>query len=62
MEHELEDSSASATQNAVFDETGHFLIYSTLLGIKIVNIETNRVVRVSLLAECWIAPAFPVLT
>ncbi|KAJ1554925.1 hypothetical protein HK405_003717, partial [Cladochytrium tenue] len=35
----------AATVNAVFDESGHFVIYPTLLGIKIVNIETNRVVR-----------------
>lgn len=47
MEHELEASpTAAATQNAVFDETGHFLVYASLLGIKVVNIETNRLVRV----------------
>lgn len=47
MEHELEASpGAAATQNAVFDETGHFLVYASLLGIKVVNVETNRLVRV----------------
>ena len=46
MEHELEASPVTSTQNAVFDETGHFLLYSSLLGIKVVNVETNRVVRV----------------
>jgi len=46
VEHELEASPVTSTQNAVFDETGHFLIYSSLLGIKVVNVETNRVVRV----------------
>ncbi|ORY51823.1 hypothetical protein BCR33DRAFT_752713 [Rhizoclosmatium globosum] len=35
----------SATANAVFDESGHFIIYASVLGIKIVNIETNRVSR-----------------
>lgn len=46
MEHELEASSASLRQNAVLDETGHFLLYTTLLGIKLVNIETNKVIKV----------------
>ncbi|KAI5121089.1 hypothetical protein M0805_008602 [Coniferiporia weirii] len=31
--------------NAVWDETGNFVIYPTLLGIKVVNIVTNRVVQ-----------------
>eukprot|EP01132_Coremiostelium_polycephalum_P007544 gene7544-9275_t len=31
--------------NAIFDETGNFLIYPTLIGIKFVNIITNKVVR-----------------
>ncbi|KAL9935267.1 hypothetical protein V8E36_005615 [Tilletia maclaganii] len=34
---------ASAT--AVFDESGNFLIYATMLGIKIVNVVTNKVSR-----------------
>ncbi|KAJ3107107.1 hypothetical protein HDU97_004800 [Phlyctochytrium planicorne] len=46
-EKEIEKKGGQAsTANAIFDESGHFLIYSTLLGIKIVNIETNKVVRV----------------
>ncbi|CAG9462896.1 unnamed protein product [Pedinophyceae sp. YPF-701] len=32
--------------NAVFDESGHFVIYATLLGIKVVNIVSNKVSRV----------------
>ncbi|THH20079.1 hypothetical protein EW146_g1181 [Bondarzewia mesenterica] len=31
--------------NAVWDESGAFILYPTLLGIKVVNIVTNRVVR-----------------
>ncbi|KAH8104727.1 hypothetical protein BXZ70DRAFT_611890 [Cristinia sonorae] len=31
--------------NAIWDETGAFVIYPTLLGIKVVNTVTNRVVR-----------------
>ncbi|KAJ3210399.1 Peptidyl-prolyl cis-trans isomerase cyp15 [Dinochytrium kinnereticum] len=45
-EKELEKKGGqSLTVNAVFDETGNFLIYPSLLGIKIVNIETNKVSR-----------------
>ncbi len=32
--------------NVVFDNTGHFIIYPGLVGVKIVNVETNRVCRV----------------
>lgn len=35
----------SATVNAIFDESGNFIIYPTLLGIKVLNIHTNKVVR-----------------
>lgn len=31
--------------NAVFDESGNFLIYGSLVGIKILNLVSNRVVR-----------------
>ncbi|KZT09132.1 peptidyl-prolyl cis-trans isomerase [Laetiporus sulphureus 93-53] len=31
--------------NAIWDETGAFVLYPTLLGIKVVNTVTNRVVR-----------------
>jgi len=31
--------------NAVFDESGHFLLYATLTGIKLVNLITRRVIR-----------------
>ncbi|KAJ7600641.1 hypothetical protein C8J56DRAFT_1010469 [Mycena floridula] len=31
--------------NAIWDESGAFIIYPSLLGIKVVNIVTNRVVR-----------------
>ncbi|CEJ00692.1 Putative Peptidyl-prolyl cis-trans isomerase cyp15 [Rhizopus microsporus] len=45
VERELEKSSQSRFVNAVFDESGNFIIYGSLLGIKIVNIRTNKVVR-----------------
>ena len=34
------------TSNAIFDESGHFLAYTTLIGIKIINLETNKVSRI----------------
>ncbi|KAI8820990.1 uncharacterized protein EV422DRAFT_496207 [Fimicolochytrium jonesii] len=47
LEREIEKikGGQSATVNAIFDETGNFVIYPTLLGIKVVNITTNKVVR-----------------
>jgi hypothetical protein len=32
--------------NAVFDESGNFLVYPTLTGIKVVNLVTNQVSRI----------------
>ncbi|BEJ15987.1 hypothetical protein CspHIS471_0505920 [Cutaneotrichosporon sp. HIS471] len=37
---------ALRTANAVWDESGNMLLYATLLGIKVVNTVTNKVVRV----------------
>lgn len=54
VEHELDSSPAAQSLNAVFDETGYFLIYPSLLGIKVVNIETNRVVKVRV-SFCFIS-------
>ncbi|BEJ08398.1 hypothetical protein CcaverHIS641_0504830 [Cutaneotrichosporon cavernicola] len=38
---------ALRTANAVWDESGNMLLYATLLGIKVVNTVTNKVVRVT---------------
>ncbi|KAI8053441.1 hypothetical protein BDF22DRAFT_725943 [Syncephalis plumigaleata] len=46
VDRELESSSQAQMMNAVFDESGHFLLYPTLLGIKVVNTHTNRVVQI----------------
>jgi peptidylprolyl isomerase domain and WD repeat-containing protein 1 len=32
--------------NVIFDETGHFIIYGSILGTKVINTYTNRVVKV----------------
>ena len=46
-ERELEASGdAMALSNLSFDESGHFLVFGTLKGIKVVNVVTNKVVRV----------------
>ena len=31
---------------AVFDESGYFVMYATMLGIKILNLHTNRISRI----------------
>ncbi|KAI8148410.1 peptidyl-prolyl cis-trans isomerase cyp15 [Fennellomyces sp. T-0311] len=45
VDRELEKSQAANYVNAVFDESGNFIVYATLLGIKFVNIRTNKVAR-----------------
>ena len=45
IERDLDRSDAFAFSNAVFDDSGHFLLYATLVGIKILNLRTNHVVR-----------------
>ncbi|GMF16486.1 unnamed protein product [Phytophthora lilii] len=44
VERELANSDVKS--NCVFDESGHFILYPTLAGIKVLNIETNKVVKV----------------
>eukprot|EP01052_Picozoa_sp_SAG31_P010361 SAG31_NODE_566_length_14037_cov_32.372148_9_plen_553_part_00 len=42
----MEQTNDSQQQaNAVFDESGNFILYSTMLGIKVVNIKTHQVAR-----------------
>jgi len=45
VERELETPGNPASQ-VIFDETGHFILYPTLLGIKIVNLVTNRILKI----------------
>jgi peptidylprolyl isomerase domain and WD repeat-containing protein 1 len=40
-----------AKPNAVFDESGNFILYPTMLGIKVVNLANNKVVKVVGLVE-----------
>ncbi|XVF69132.1 hypothetical protein PTKIN_Ptkin11bG0056200 [Pterospermum kingtungense] len=46
VEKEIEKTEMAPQPNAVFDESSNFLIYATLLGIKIVNLHTNKVARI----------------
>ncbi|KAJ1209584.1 hypothetical protein NDU88_004958 [Pleurodeles waltl] len=46
VERELEKVDAIRLINIIFDETGHFVLYGTMLGIKVINVETNRCVRI----------------
>lgn len=45
-ERDLEKSDSLSYANISFDFSGHFILYPTMLGIKLVNIETNRCVRI----------------
>ena len=42
-ERELQHTTDAPASNALFDQTGHFLLFPTAVGIKILNVETNRV-------------------
>eukprot|EP00741_Cyanophora_paradoxa_P023988 tig00021719_g23164.t1 len=46
VEKELEKTEGAPASSAVFDESGHFILYPTMLGVKVVNIETNRLLRI----------------
>ncbi len=45
VEKELSRLGAIKFNNLVYDESGNFLIYSSLLGIKFVNLTTQKVSR-----------------
>lgn len=45
LERDLERNDALKYGNIVFDDSGYFLVYCSILGIKIVNLHTNRCVR-----------------
>nr|CAD7264167.1 unnamed protein product [Timema shepardi] len=45
-ERDLEKSDALNLANIVYDESGHFVMYSTMLGVKVVNLYTNKMVGI----------------
>lgn len=46
VEKEIEKKSSLSLANALFDDSGHFLFYATMMGIKVVNLHTSRCVRI----------------
>ncbi|GME52078.1 hypothetical protein GTA08_BOTSDO02948 [Neofusicoccum parvum] len=46
VERELEHPAVKPRINVIFDETGHFIMYGSVLGTKVINTFTNRVVKV----------------
>ncbi|KAI2464367.1 hypothetical protein F4781DRAFT_74688 [Annulohypoxylon bovei var. microspora] len=45
-EREIESASLQNKVNIIFDESGHFILYGSILGIKVLNTFTNQVVKV----------------
>ncbi|KAK1061835.1 Peptidyl-prolyl cis-trans isomerase cyp15 [Friedmanniomyces endolithicus] len=45
VERELDAPAVRSRQNVIFEESGHFILYGSLLGTKVINTLTNRVVK-----------------
>jgi peptidylprolyl isomerase domain and WD repeat-containing protein 1 len=43
VERELEKVDEIRLTSIIFDETGHFVLYRTMLGIKVINVENQQV-------------------
>lgn len=46
VEKELDSPAVQNKANIIFDESGHFIIFGSYLGIKVLNTYTNKVVKV----------------
>ncbi len=46
VEKEIEKSGILKLCNILFDESGFFLLFPTMLGIKLINLHTNRLVKI----------------
>ena len=46
QEREAESQTLRTKSNIIFDESGNFIIYGSMLGIKVLNTYTNKIVRV----------------
>lgn len=46
IERDLDNTSTRNHVNVIFDETGHFILYGSLYGVKVINTLTNKVVKV----------------
>jgi peptidylprolyl isomerase domain and WD repeat-containing protein 1 len=45
-ERDLEKCEAINLGNIIFDESGYFVLYATMLGVKVVNLYTNKCVKI----------------
>ncbi|XP_018329103.1 peptidylprolyl isomerase domain and WD repeat-containing protein 1 [Agrilus planipennis] len=46
VERDLEKTDSFHLANVIFDKSGYFILYATMLGIKLVNIHTNTCVKI----------------
>jgi len=46
VEKEMRKSPSNMHQQVTFDESGNFLLYPSLIGVKVINIHTNKLVRI----------------
>lgn len=46
VERELEHAMVRSRINVIFDESGHFILYGSILGTKVINTLSNRVVKI----------------
>ena len=46
IEREIDTPALRNKANVIFDETGHFILYGSIMGTKVVNTFTNKVIRV----------------
>lgn len=45
VERDLDNAAIRPRINVIFDESGHFIAYGSLLGVKVINTLTNRVMK-----------------
>ena len=45
VERDLDNPAVRSRINISFDESGHFILFGSLLGVKVINTLTNRVMR-----------------
>lgn len=46
IEKDIEKTESLVYSNIQFDQSGHFILYSTMIGIKVINIETNKCINI----------------
>ncbi|KAK8254849.1 peptidyl-prolyl cis-trans isomerase cypE [Phyllosticta capitalensis] len=46
VERDLDNEFTRPRMNVVFDETGHFVLYGSIVGVKVLNTFENRIVKV----------------